>query len=547
MKNRNKVYYNPGQQDAMFVGANREYIVGSRRFGKSDGVISPRIVRNVNAMPRSAGAFVGATYQQLLTRTLPATFAALSRIGYRRNVHYYVGRKAPQSANFKTPYLDPFSYDHVIHWYNGSIQHLISQDRPGTSNSLTLDYVMGDEAKLLNYDKLKDETFPANGGTTRYFGDCPWHHGHVFCTDMPTNKAGEWILGKREEMDVALIDIIKETILEIQLTKRAIRDQQLRGIAPTTYQLRKLRENTRDLDQFRKEAVYYREYSAIENIELLGEKYIADMKRDLPPLLFQMAILTKRVRKIENGFYPALNEKIHYYDSYDNSYLDSLDYNLQKAQAIDSRQDGDLSKDVPMVIAFDANAAINSLVVSQAKDRMHRTLKSFFVKTPRKLTELCNDFADYYFYHPNKDVVFYYDSTFVHQDASRAETYAEEIERILRGRGWNVQGVHIGNPMRHDRKHTEIDKALKGQPEYLLPQFNRNNTEYLIIAMEQTGIKIDRNGYQKDKSAEKLLDSPANPDETKTHITDAWDTNWIGCQFFPCTVMSGIALSSGII
>lgn len=544
MSETKEVYYHAGQQDAMFVAANREYIVGARRFGKSDGVIAPRIVRNVNAMPRSAGAFVGATYQQLLTRTLPATFHALSRLGYIRDKHYFVGRKAPKKMGFKVPYLEPFSYDHVIHWYNGGIQHLISQDRPGTSNSLTLDYIMGDEARFLNYEKLKDETFPANGGTTRYFGDCPWHHGHVFTTDMPQSKASEWILGKSEEVDDKLIKTIKEIFSEIHLIKQEIAIRKKMKMPPTAYQLRKLRENERDLAVFRKHAVYYREYSAVENIEILGKQYIADMKRDLPPLLFQMAILCNRITKVENGFYPSLNENIHYYDAFDNSYLDSLDYDLKKAQHLDCRQDEDLSKEVPLVIAFDANAAINSLVVSQVTDKIHRTLKSFYVKTPRKLTELCNDFADYYFYHTNKDVVFYFDTTFNWEDASSAETYAEEIIRVLTSRGWNVMPVYIGHPMRHDKKHTEIDKALKGQPDYLLPMFNRNNTEYLIVAMERTGVKIDRNGYQKDKSAEKLADTPENPDETKTHITDAWDTNWIGCQFHPQVFISGVSMAS---
>ncbi len=81
----------------------------------------PILLRNVQAMPRSGGAIVGANYKQLLTRTLPATFHALSRLGYFQNMHYYVGRKAPASAGFKEPYIKPLSWDYYMHWYNGSV------------------------------------------------------------------------------------------------------------------------------------------------------------------------------------------------------------------------------------------------------------------------------------------------------------------------------------------------------------------------------------------------------------------------------------------
>ena len=62
---------------------------------------------------------------------------------------------------FNTPYINPFSYDHVICWFNGSIQHLISQDRAGSTNSMSLDYLIGEDAKLLNYERLKSETYQA--------------------------------------------------------------------------------------------------------------------------------------------------------------------------------------------------------------------------------------------------------------------------------------------------------------------------------------------------------------------------------------------------
>ena len=56
--------------------------------------------------------------------------------------------------------------------------------------------------------------------------------------------------------------------------------------------------------------------------------------------------------------------------------------------------------------------------------------------------------------------------------------------------------------------------------------------EFLKLAMEQTAVKVGKNGFEKDKSPEATEDSPDNPDEYKTHITDAWDTLFVGANFF---------------
>ena len=60
----------------------------------------------------------------------------------------------------------------------------------------------------------------------------------------------------------------------------------------------------RDLNRLRSQATYYKEYSSIENIALLGEDYIRKMKRDLTPKTFQTSILCRRLGIAKDGFYP---------------------------------------------------------------------------------------------------------------------------------------------------------------------------------------------------------------------------------------------------
>lgn len=520
MTDARKVYFNNKQLEAMAIAARNEYIIASRGFGKSEGIDAPRLLRNVFAMPRSSGALLSPTYGKLLRNTLPAIFHALDRLGFKRNIHYFVGRRPEKKLNFATPYIDPFNYDYVISWFNGSIQHLISFDRPMSANSMSLDYVFGFEAKFLDFDKVKNEVLPANRGNNNYFSGCPWHHGVLFTSDMPTSRSGMWLLEKEKEMDPELIEVIKQTYAEI---KRLEHEK----VNP-----RRLRELQRDLNFFRSQATLFAEYNVFDNLELLSPKFIADMKRDLPPLIFQTAILNKRMRKVENGFYSALNEKIHYYESWNNAFLESLFYS---STPNDCRKDGDLHPEKPLQIALDYNSSINNLVVGQTIERELRTLSSFYVKTPRKLKDVVNAFCDYYHYH-NRQVIYYYDSTAIASTPLDAMSFADTVQEVLYSRGWECTPVYIGQQMKHNLKHHYIDLSLKGDPNYLFPTFNKENNEYLTLAMEQTGIRIGRNGFEKDKSAEKDPDTPENPDEVKTHVTDAWDTLFIGANFFTTDV-----------
>lgn len=91
------------------------------------------------------------------------------------------------------------------------------------------------------------------------------------------------------------------------------------------------------------------------------------MKRDLPPLIFNTSIMNMKPRKVEDGFYCSLSEKIHFYDAYDNSVLDQYDYNFTRISSIGCLQDADIDRFAPLAIALDYNAAINSLVVGQTQ------------------------------------------------------------------------------------------------------------------------------------------------------------------------------------
>ena len=543
MRDLKPIYFNPPQQEVMYTGAHTIVFVGGRRLGKTHGIAAPFFQRNFQRMPRSSGAFVVSTYKRGLTNTLPGTLAALESWGFKRDLHYYIGKKPPKSAGFAKPYIEPAEYEHVISFYNGSIAYIISQDRPGTSNSLTLDYLIGDEAKYLNYEKLKDETFPANGGYKGHFGNKSYHHSMLFISDMPTTKKGSWFLNYEKKCDPELIETIQGIVFEIWKTKSRIKESFEKQTQPPAYLRLYLKKLYKSLSEFRSVAVYYKEFSSIENLLVLGENYIKQMKRDLPPLVFQTSILCRKVGILKDGFYNNMRESVHYYTANDNSYLDSLEYKFDKINDESSLQDTDLDNNQAICIALDYNANINWIVAGQQQGKTMRTLKSFFVKYDRKLREVVQDFCKYYRHHREKHVVYYYDTTalgsnYAVNDEDFMSVVCDEFEK----QGWRITPVYIGNPMKHSEKWLLISQGFKGQSG-LIPMINSSNNEELILAMEQTGTKNGPEGFKKDKSGEKLAETEEDKLEYRTDGTDAFDTLYIGMNKFPQLVSVGFVTS----
>ena len=73
------VYMNHVQQLAFYAGARDLWVEAARRFGKTDGILGPRIWAAADSQPQGAGGFLGASRKQLFSRTIPGVIAALER------------------------------------------------------------------------------------------------------------------------------------------------------------------------------------------------------------------------------------------------------------------------------------------------------------------------------------------------------------------------------------------------------------------------------------------------------------------------------------
>ena len=537
--NSNKVYFNKPQRLTQLIGANISVIVAGRRTGKTDSIAAPFVLRNMQRMPGSTGGIVVPTFKHGLTNTLPGLFAAWKRWGYIRGIHYVIGRKPPKT--FAKPIIEPAEYEHVISFYNGSCAVIISQDRPGSSNSLTLSWLLIDEAKFIDYNRLKEETLPANGGIKSHFGKHSCNHSILILSDMPQTQKGSWFLHYKDKMDVEVIRGIEGLIYDIWKLKERMKALKKSGKDVPKAMVYQLRHKDKQLNQLRSVATYYKEYSSIENLQLLGENYIRQMKRDLTPLTFQTSILCQRIGIAKDGFYSSMREK-HKYDASNFEYLDQVAQSFYADEqcsmvngqcSMDSRADRDINPLAPICIGMDYNANINWIVAGQPSGRRLNVLKSFYVKFERKLPALIDDFCSYYQFHQNKTVVFYYDPTALGSNyAVNEQDFHWVIIHEFERHGWTVNDVYLGNPMRHDEKYLLINQAFAGK-QRLMPFFNRQNNDDLILAIQAAGVTRGRNGFHKNKAGEKLAESEEDLLEHRTDGTDAFDTLFIGCEKFP--------------
>lgn len=534
-----QVYLNDQQRDLMtIVQARDTVLVAGRAFGK--GMVHALWnLRNFQRMPGSLTAFVSANIKRALTNTLPSMLVHWERWGLKRNVHWAIGIKPPDSWGWAKPIFPVQNYENVLSFYNGSVGYIISQDRSGTSNSQSYDALDVDEAKFIDFEQLKDETLPALRGNRQYFGKHFFHHSTLISSDMPVTKKGSWFLDYRSKCDPELIALIRALVFEIRTIEMRVQEMKRKGIEPSRYLRGELAKLHRDLCRFRSVALDYREVSTIDNLVVVGEAFIRQLKRDLPPLTFQTSVLCKRIGIAHDGFYSSMTEK-HKYSATDFSYLDSLEYRFDKIKEPSSLMDSDVVPTQAICVAFDYNANINWLVAGQPQGRELKVLKSFYVKYERKLEELVDDFCKYYRSHRNKRVVFYFDAT-AKQGAYAVNnvTFRTVITGAFRARGWKVTEKDIGKPMLQPQKHLLINRMFAGAAR-LKPMINRENNEDLLISIQTAGVY---NGG-KDKRGEKLEETTENKLESRTDGSDAFDTLCIGCETMPVSTNMVSVVSS---
>lgn len=461
-----------------------------RGTGKST-ILAKDIIDKVLALPRSTGVMVAETYAQIKTRTLPSTISGLEQHGWIKDVHYFVGKRPPASWKWPEPYEPPLDYSQCIIFYNGTVMLFQSQDGGAVSGrGLNIDWIVGDESARLNEEKFYTDTLLTNrggmfkkaeypDGTWKYYKDVPLHHSVTLATSTPITVQGRWIFKFEEQ---AILNPDKVAFIRA---------------------------------------------SAEINRANLGDDYFELAKQTMPDFLYKAEVENIRIKQIEDGFYPLLNEERHTYTLFNNEYYKSLSLN-KKANCLG---DADLQLDQPLIAGIDWGANINCMVVCQKQANQLKFLKNLHVKFPKVIKDLIvEEFVEYYKHHRNKSLFLWYDATGNNRQANDRRTYAEEVQEHLKAHGWNVKLMTQWRTNEsHLLKFQLWNKLLSNEtPDSSLPTilFNKYNCAELWVSMTNAPAKQGMNeSIRKDKSSER---KKGMAQEHATHFSDAADVVIVG-------------------
>ena len=553
------LYLNRAQWRIYNFGARTSYIRAGRGLGKTS-IMALRTVNCAQSIPFGTGIFLGCSIAQLMRKTMPALVKSIEQLtGLREGVHFFRGRP-PRAACFPEPLAKPRTFDSLIYFYTGHVIHLVSMEVTATASGMTLAEILSDETRYIPWRRFQEEVVPA---LRQELFDHPGYNASlnpyyqsIFCVSDAAvlSKQRQW-----EKVADTQTDEVNRKIAEMVAQLE---------LCPELVNLPKF---TNTLNSLRCQSVKFWNFSTLENVEILGMDYIKRLRRDMPPLLFDIQILGKTRHAGKDGYYSNFDIEIHGYAPKDSEQIDVIHSkfdavhkskidmggwskevefeapNLSKLEKDDTCiTDTDVDAKVPLVITFDYNKNVNALVVGQHRmmDGMDCcvVLKTMYVCNERKLRALCGDFCRYY--EPqrqrNHEVWLYYDATAKQGGAYALEEqektrYYNVIAEELGKRNWDVRLVFTGDPMRHDDKYRFINDVFAGKGKLFVRICTERN-DYLCAALENAQVKMSRSGrIMKDKSSEKLKSRIVDDEDPTagTDVTDAFDEMLIGMTFYP--------------
>jgi hypothetical protein len=514
-------HFNKPQLRSMMIDAPNEIAIMGRALGKTTKILARKTAQKYfGTMPRGTHVILCSTFTQAYTRTLKELIRGWIAMGYRMDHHFLVGTKPTEKWKKKWrwegPYAPPLDYKYFVSWWNGAVGQIISQERVGSSNGMSIDSISGDEAKLLNQEKFDTELMPANRGIIPAFNNNPYHHGVTLTTDMPIGTGGRWLLDQVDQMDKKVIN----DIWALQTVKFKLKNDFLpkAGKGGKNEILKQIAIIDDELNDLRKGLLYYHEGSTIDNIHALGAEYIKRQLTKTSQFLFDTQILNIRPLRLEDGFYPDFDENYHGYFSENESYFDNTTIDPMDA-TLDCRKDADCNTDAPLHIAIDYNRRIHPLVVGQDTGKEIRILNGLHALYPQKLKEAIILFNEYYKTHKRRLVYYWYDHTAVGGENETAK--CDDVMDALKKAGWVVIPMYTNKAPGHETKYRMYGHLLSEDGHYNKSiRINRENCDKLVLSIGLAAAEQRKDGFGKDKKTEH---DPKFPAEESTHYSDALD------------------------
>ncbi|MCC2546412.1 hypothetical protein LJY25_08145 [Hymenobacter sp. BT175] len=466
LQERRRVYVNAKQAAFLSARQKRRSFVGGRGSGKSS-VLGHKTRQEFNYLPRAKFFLAGLTYNQILTKTLPSamdSWAAHGLVEYdlkNKVGHYVVGKRPPRG--WILPYQAPRNYENCISFINGYTIEMLSFDRPDTARGGNYDGGHLDESALFKREHVAKILLPMIRGNIYRFNH--WLH-QSFCdyTSAAWLPEGQWVYETEE-------------------------------LAKT------------DPDEY-----FFLESTAYDNVAVLGEKYLAKLRKEMSQLEWDVEVMNVRLKKLPNSFYPNFSADRH-------SSWKTFSYEYDEATGLHLPSTTDCDTKRPLELSWDFNAAFTSMLVCQEHGREFRILDEVFVKESdtNMLDAVVTEFGKRYADHQNKTVYIYGDRNGNNKQTNSPLTFYQQIQQALSALGWASVMMVQGLDPDHRLKHFALNDILSETKERLpLIRINRNKCKYTIISIQNTPINPD---WTKNKKSErKLLDQAQ-----ATHLSDCFD------------------------
>ena len=250
-------------------------LVAGRATAKTSDIIAERSMDIIYDMPGSYQVFVADTYVNAHKNIVPTLLEGWVRKGWRAGVHFVVDEAPPTS--FAKPYKPVQYFKHTISTLNGAFFNIVSMDQPSGAAGNSYQHMYGDEAKYLDFGKLK-KLMPALRGYVE-FGHSVYYRGSTFTTDMPNIGEGEhdWILDREKTMDIEQIKLALQVGFVLNEIKKELynaeRDKNFAKIVNLKKQLERW---TVRWVRVRKSSTFFYIVSSFVNVDVLTSGYFTD-------------------------------------------------------------------------------------------------------------------------------------------------------------------------------------------------------------------------------------------------------------------------------
>lgn len=463
-KNKTPLYLNAKQQIFLSSVAKRKTLIAGRGFGKTS-VMGCSTYQKAQLFPGGKIFFAALTYNQILTKTLPAIEQMWGAIGLKEYNgpddpgHYVVGRRPPHY--FHKPIAPPRKYMNVITFFNGFTIECLSLDRMDLARGGSYDGGEIDEAALVPRERFAKILSPSLRGNRHIFNH-PLHHSVSLYTSMPWKPSGYWTL---------------------EMEQKALED-------PKNY--------------------FYLEATAWDNIDILGAEAIAQMEKDMTYHEAQIELHNRRLIKVESAFYHAFDAEIHGY---------TPKYNYDDGErGIEAKGPDDIHPNELIDTTWDFGGWFSGCIAFQEKKNVERAVRKFFIKEDNKLQDLVKQFTTHFRRHQFKYIRIWGEPR-GHDRRPDGGSMYDQIKGYFEKEGWTCEiCVAPQRTEEHQIRYEMMNNILaEDDPNMVKLRVNQDYCKDVMIAMQTTQVKDD---FKKNKSAERNREFPQ---EHAPHFTDMID------------------------